>query len=99
MKFRRQHPIGLYIVDFCCPEKYLMVELDGGQHAGQTLADQRRTAFLDRQGYQVLRYWNHEVLTDPDAVVQHIAYASSHPHPYPLPKRAREKKIELNPET
>ena len=91
-KFRRQHPIGNYIVDFCCHERGLVVELDGGQHASETMADRRRAEFLVRQGYQVLRFWDHEVLTALDAVLEQIADALSHPHPNPLPKRAREIK-------
>ena len=86
-KFRRQHPIGSYIADFVCVESQLVVELDGGQHAqGQAPAyDERRTQFLNNQGWQVLRFWNHEVLTELAAVLQAIALALSHPHPHPLP--------------
>lgn len=54
VKFRRQHQIGRYITDFCCPEHRLVVELDGGHHAHQTQSDQRRTDFLVQLGYQVL---------------------------------------------
>jgi very-short-patch-repair endonuclease len=55
-KFRRQHPIGPFIVDFCCPERLLVVELDGGQHATQEDADRRRSDFLAGLGYRVLRF-------------------------------------------
>jgi len=51
-KFRRQHPIGHFIADFCCVEHGLVVELDGGQHAVHAEADQRRSAFLERRGYR-----------------------------------------------
>jgi len=61
-KFRRQHPIGPYIVDFCCLAHRLVVELDGGHHAAQIQADERRTAFLRQRGYRVLRFWDHDVL-------------------------------------
>jgi len=90
-KFRRQHPLGRFIVDFCCSECCLVVELDGGQHAGQTQTDARRTAYLNQMGYRVIRYWDHEVLTHPDAVLQDIlcALEESHPHPSPLPPRER----------
>ncbi len=81
VKFRRQHPIGRYIVDFCCPERRVVVELDGGHHASQIQADQRRTEFLVQLGYRVLRFWDHEVLTNPDAVLEQIAEAVTHPHP------------------
>src|SRR6266508_3444478 len=67
-KFRRQQPIGRYIVDFFCPEQRLVIELDGGHHADQIQADQRRTESLIRAGYRVLRFWDNEVLTEPEAV-------------------------------
>jgi very-short-patch-repair endonuclease len=89
-KFRRQHPIDRFIADFCCPERGLIVELDGGQHASQTEADRRRTVFLMNQGYRVLRFWDNEVMENIEAVLQHIAEALSHPHPNPLPGRERE---------
>jgi very-short-patch-repair endonuclease len=69
-KFRRQHAVGPYIADFACPERRLIVELDGGQH-DQT-ADARRDADLARLGYRVIRFWNHEVLQHPEAVLQSI---------------------------
>ena len=61
-KFRRQHPIDPYIVDFCCPDRELIIELDGGQHADQIAADRVRTAFLEAYDYRVVRFWNHQVL-------------------------------------
>ena len=61
-KFRRQHDIGPYIADFVCTEAMLVVELDGGQHAEQVLYDARRTAFLQAQGYRVLRFCDNDVL-------------------------------------
>src|SRR5574337_360263 len=81
-KFRRQHPIGPFIADFCCPERRLIVELDDGQHAAQVEADQKRTTFLVGQGYQVLRFWDNEVMAETDAVMQQIARALTNPHPY-----------------
>ena len=57
-KFRRQHPIGPYIVDFVCLSAKLVVELDGGQHAGQRSYDEKRDAFLSERGFRVLRIWN-----------------------------------------
>jgi adenine-specific DNA-methyltransferase len=72
-KFRRQHAIGPFIADFACLEHRLIVELDGGQHAEQAGYDQQRSAFLREQGFRVLRFWNHEVLTQTDAV-QHAIY-------------------------
>ena len=72
-KFKRQQPIGQYIVDFCCHEGRLIVELDGGQHAQQQKKyDEKRDAFLEAQGYRVMRFWNHDVLQNTDAVLQTI---------------------------
>ncbi|WP_303905497.1 endonuclease domain-containing protein [Thiohalomonas denitrificans] len=71
-KFRRQCPIGRYIVDFVCFEQTLVIELDGGQHAEQTAQDARRDAWLKMQGYQVLRFWNNEVLQETEVVLEVI---------------------------
>lgn len=71
-KFRRQHPIGGYVLDFCCLEQGLVVELDGSQHAIGTEADRRRTAFLIQRGYRVLRFWDNEVMAQLDAVLERI---------------------------
>ncbi|MBP7798145.1 MAG: endonuclease domain-containing protein [Thermoanaerobaculaceae bacterium] len=60
-KFRRQHPIGCYVVDFVCLEARVVVELDGGQHATRTDYDATRSAFLKERGFRVLRFWNFEV--------------------------------------
>jgi very-short-patch-repair endonuclease len=86
-KFRRQQPIGRYIVDFFCPERRVVVELDGGQHADQVQKDQRRTEFLNKAGYQVLRFWDNDVLTNTEAVVQQITTFVNHPSPPPSPSR------------
>lgn len=71
-KFRRQQPLGRYIVDFVCLETRLIIELDGGQHAGQGASDAERTAWLEAHGFRVLRFWNHEVLRNIDAVKEVI---------------------------
>ncbi|MFT3880493.1 MAG: endonuclease domain-containing protein [Gemmatales bacterium] len=71
-KFRRQKPIGSYIVDFVCAEYQLIIELDGGQHVERTAYDNHRTEQLERLGYRVLRFWNHIVLTDWDMVEEVI---------------------------
>ena len=62
-KFKRQHPIGNYIVDFVCKEKMLVIELDGGQHNQQNeiLYDNERTKYLESRGFKVLRFWNNDV--------------------------------------
>jgi very-short-patch-repair endonuclease len=67
-KFRRQQPLGRYVVDFVCLEKRLVVELDGGGHTEQVASDAKRTAWLETQGFRVLRFWNHDVLRNMEAV-------------------------------
>jgi very-short-patch-repair endonuclease len=76
-KFRRQEPIGRFIVDFICFEKRLVVELDGGQHAEESQAsyDSERTAGLKQNGFCVLRFWDHEVLQQLESVLEDIARA------------------------
>jgi adenine-specific DNA-methyltransferase len=69
LKFRRQHPVGPFIVDFVCPEKKLIIEVDGGQHDTNSSSDERRSFFLRNMGYQILRFWNNEVLQETDAVL------------------------------
>jgi very-short-patch-repair endonuclease len=71
-KFRRQHPVGPFIVDFVCLERNLIVEVDGGQHATQVDEDESRTTYLGSQGYRVLRFWNNEVLTEVENVLEVI---------------------------
>ena len=77
VKFRRQHPIGEYIVDFVCLERNLIVELDGGQHAAQVSYDKKRTAWLESRGYRVMRFWNNDVLSNTQGVVEKILGAIS----------------------
>jgi very-short-patch-repair endonuclease len=74
-KFRRQHPIGPYITDFCCLERGLIVELDGAQHVEQAEQDGERTSFLEGAGYRVIRFWNNAVLREEESVVMAIAQA------------------------
>ena len=71
-RFRRQRPIGKYIVDFVCLDAMLIVELDGGQHAEVAAYDLVRTAFLESLGYRVLRFWNNEVIENMDGVLQRL---------------------------
>ena len=73
-KFRRQHPLGRFIVDFACIEHRLMIEADGGQHS-ENEADERRTAWLQRRGWRVLRFWNNEILTNSEGVQEAILEA------------------------
>ncbi|WP_027146345.1 endonuclease domain-containing protein [Mesorhizobium sp. WSM3626] len=72
--FRRQFPIAGYIADFACPQKKLVVELDGSQHGDAELAaaDTFRTTRLEQDGWTVLRFWNDDVIRDIDNVCQHI---------------------------
>jgi len=74
-KFRQQQPIGPYIADFLSLEPKLIIELDGGQHTEQQDEDSKRTRYLQVLGYRVLRFWNHEVLNDLDAVLEAIRIA------------------------
>ena len=74
-KFRRQQPLGPYIADIACLEKRLIVEVDGGQHSEQAAYDARRSRWLEAQGFCVLRFWDHEVLREVDAVKQVIGQA------------------------
>ena len=67
-KFRRQQPIGHYIVDFVCLEKRLVIELDGGHHPQQVDSDLARSVWLEQQGFRVIRFWNNQVLNEIDAV-------------------------------
>ncbi len=90
-KFARQVPIGSYIADFCCRERKLIVELDGGQHAAHADYDVGRTAFLQALGYRVLRFWDNDALSNTDGVLERIAEALSataaRPSPRPSPQR------------
>ena len=80
-KFRRQVEIDGYVVDFLCADKRLIVEVDGGQHTPE--GDARRTAFLESQGFRVIRFWNNDVLENLDGVwtVIETALESTPPHP------------------
>ena len=71
-KFKRQEPLGLYVVDFVCYEAKLIVELDGGQHANQQEADAERTRWLESRGFRVVRFWNNDVLANIAGVMHEI---------------------------
>ena len=89
-KFARQVPIGPYVVDFCCRELKVIVELDGGQHSVQVRADAERAALLEALGYRVLRFWNNDALGNTDGVLQRIAQALvARPSPRPSPQRGK----------
>jgi len=85
-KFRRQVVIEPYIVDFVCLEARLIVEADGGQHLEQVEEDLARSRFLESLGYQVVRFWNHEILGDIHAVLEQIhRLLFEAPSPQPSP--------------
>ena len=79
VKFRRQEPIGPYVADFLCPEHGLVVEVDGGQHA--TADESRRDAFIEAEGFRILRFWNNEVLGNLEGVLTRIVEAVGSPSP------------------
>jgi len=72
LKFRRQHPIGKYIVDFVCLEKLLILEIDGGQHSIEKEKDSQRDNWLMAEGYRILRFWNNDVLGNLPGVLETI---------------------------
>lgn len=74
-KFRRQHPVGKYILDFACIEAKLAIEVDGGQHNELQNYDNQRTAWLEVLGWKVLRFWNNEVLQNIEGVLEEILNA------------------------
>ena len=83
-KFRRQWTLGSYVVDFCCIERGLVVEIDGGQHTIE--GDLPRTHALNDLGYRVIRFWNNEVLDNLEGVLSTLLLELERvPHPRPLP--------------
>ncbi len=74
-KFRRQAPIGPFVADFVCKERMLIIEVDGGHHAGQVAADEQRQSYLESVGFRCLRFWNNQVLRETEAVLTSIMIA------------------------
>jgi very-short-patch-repair endonuclease len=74
-RFRRQVPLGPYVVDFACLSENLLVEVDGGQHADRIEHDERRAAWLAENGYRVIRFWNNDVLANTEGVLETILRA------------------------
>ena len=89
LKFRRQEQIGHFIVDFVCYERHLVIEADGGQHAVDREKDAERTCWLEAQGFRVLRFWNHEILTNTAGVLAVIWRQCHAPLP-PAPSHSGE---------
>lgn len=91
LKFRRQQPIGQYIVDFVCFNKHLIIEVDGSQHDVESVfntSDQKRSIWLESQGFHILRFWNNDVLMNMDGVISKILDDVSNLSPSPdLPHR------------
>ncbi len=77
VKFRRQQPLGPYIVDLVSLDRKLIIEIDGGQHDQQEIkiGDEERTNWLKEKGYRILRFWNNEVLENIDGVLERIREA------------------------
>ena len=94
VKFRRQHPLGAYVLDFICLDPKWVIEIDGSQHLDQVAHDERRTAWLESQGFSVIRFWANEVLSHTDAVVTTIIQSLGFEAPLAptptLPQRGRE---------
>ncbi len=92
-KFKRQAPIGSYTVDFVCYDRHVIIEVDGGQHAG-SIPDRIRDDWLTSQGFRILRFWNDDVLNRTDIVLAEIAKSLDTPLParfarHPLPQGER----------
>ncbi len=87
-KFRRQQPVGRYIADFVNLEKKVIIELDGGQHTFGP-GDKIRDEWLQIEGYKVLRFWDNEVFSNIEGVLETIRSALLTPHPDPLPQGER----------
>jgi very-short-patch-repair endonuclease len=81
VKFRRQEPIGKFIVDFVSLEKQIVIEVDGGQHSANKQEDRERDSWLKNEGFRVLRFWNNEVLEDTEAVLETIRKNCLSPSP------------------
>ena len=90
-KFRRQEPIGRYIVDFVNFKRKIVIEVDGGQHAIEKAKDRKRDKWLMEQGFEVLRFWDNDVLRNIEGVLEVIRNKLLlTPHPNPLPQGERE---------
>ena len=80
-RFRRQHPIGKYIVDFVCLELKLIIELDGGQHMNQQQYVTNRSQWLQKNGFKTVRFWNNDILDNLDGIMETICMHLPQPQP------------------
>ena len=80
-KFRRQHAFGPYFLDFVCLEEWLVIEVDGSQHLQRSVYDEKRTSWLESKEFRVLRFWDNDVLTQTESVMQVILEALTSPSP------------------
>jgi len=85
-KFRRQLPLGRFVVDFACWQAKLVIELDGGQHSENVDYDEVRTLWLARHGWRVVRFWNNDLLDMENVLMVIVAALKASPHPAPLPR-------------
>jgi very-short-patch-repair endonuclease len=100
-KFRRQYPVGSFIVDFICLEKNLVIEVDGGPHAENEAQDIQRSAYLNRMGYRVFRFWNNQVMKETEGVLEAILAIlailgntnQNSPSPQPSPPLGEREKL------
>jgi len=91
MKFRRQHPIGPYVVDLVCLRARLIVEVDGGQHQERASIDQRRDQYLRSRGFLIMRFWNNDVLQRTAEVLEEIYKVTQARAAVPPLSRLRER--------
>lgn len=91
LKFRRQQPIGNYIVDFVCFEKKIVIEVDGGQHSWEKGRDETRDKWLSKEGFKVLRFWNNEVLNNIDGILEVVSVNCLNHPPLTPPIKGRGK--------
>ena len=89
IKFRRQEPLGRFILDFVSYDRKIVIEVDGGQHNLDKDKDRARDRWLKSQGYEVIRFWDHDVLENKDVVLEVIREKLLTPHPDPLPQGER----------
>jgi len=93
MNYVSQDFVPIYIVDFISFDRKLIIEVDGGQHANQVAYDKTRTAWLEKQGFEVLRFWDNEILKEIESVKQ-VIWGKLTPHLYPPPQRGEDSTAE-----